>query len=159
MNSAAKAWRPSETFAEYARRLLELHRFSLRGENDSDEADAVRDLMDEPYYRLTDEERELSGRLSADLYSIEDDRADRRVDEASPQSERGLPEANAARLNGDWVKALDLRAQWKEHVSPIELSSLHAELWNEAGFPEVAAEFSRHASELAWERIDARAAG
>src|SRR5688572_15694497 len=122
MNSAAKAWRPSETFADYARRLLELHRFSVRGENDSDDADAVRDLMDEPYCLLTAEERELSGRLSADLYSIEDDRADRRIDDATPQSEKGLAEANAARLNADWVKALELLAQWKEHVSPIELS-------------------------------------
>ena len=62
----------SPAFRDVAFGMLELHRLELRGENDSVEADAIRDRLDRPYANLTAAEQDRARWLSADLYSISD---------------------------------------------------------------------------------------
>lgn len=59
----------SAAYAEYERLLRELHALYLRGADDGSMADEIRERMDDPWYAMTDEERELTGRLSMDLYA------------------------------------------------------------------------------------------
>jgi hypothetical protein len=59
---------------EYSRRLKKLHEFIREGEGDSDEADALRDEMDDSYFQLTPEEIEGLESLSADLHVLGEDR-------------------------------------------------------------------------------------
>ena len=62
-------------FSEFLDLLLRLHALVARGMSDSAEADEVRDLMDEPWARLTTQEESRSRGLSADLYTVGVDRA------------------------------------------------------------------------------------
>jgi hypothetical protein len=55
---------------KYARCLRELHALDQLGRHDSEEADAIRDEMDEPWYAMTAQERERMGGLSEDLYAL-----------------------------------------------------------------------------------------
>lgn len=55
---------------EYARYLRALHALDIQGNHDSEEADAVRDQMDTPWYVMTAEEQERMGGLSEDLYAL-----------------------------------------------------------------------------------------
>lgn len=54
----------------YANLLLRLHEMIARGEDESEEADAIRDRMDIAWYMMTREERERVGLLSEDLYTF-----------------------------------------------------------------------------------------
>jgi hypothetical protein len=60
----------SPSYFECARLTRELHALIREGKCDSDEAEAIRDDMDEPYYRLEPLEIERLRRLSADLNSL-----------------------------------------------------------------------------------------
>lgn len=53
--------------AKYTELLLKLHKLYLNGENDSSEADSIRDEMDEPWELLNNEERSLMHKLSVAL--------------------------------------------------------------------------------------------
>jgi hypothetical protein len=59
-------------FQEYVRLLRELHRLIAEGKGDSDEAEQLRDLMDDPWDRMSPEEIRRVRGLSADLYTLTD---------------------------------------------------------------------------------------
>lgn len=54
-------------FLEYVTYLIELHHLDKIGNNDSDEADEIRDKAEELYYQLTKEQVRLVNILSASL--------------------------------------------------------------------------------------------
>jgi len=60
-------------YFQYETLLKELHRFIAAGLGDSDEAEAVREDMDAPEQRLTQDEIMRLNGLSADLYMLQDD--------------------------------------------------------------------------------------
>jgi hypothetical protein len=60
----------SESYVEYTRLLRQLHALISRGEGDTEEADELRDAMDEPWNRLTEQELALVRSLGADLNAI-----------------------------------------------------------------------------------------
>jgi hypothetical protein len=60
----------SEPYIEYTRLLRQLHALIRRGEGDTEEADELRDAMDEPWSRLTEQELVLVRSLGADLNAI-----------------------------------------------------------------------------------------
>ena len=59
---------PTEAFTRYEQLLRRLAALDRVGANDSAEADAIRDLMDDPWQRLTAEEQQQAAALSAQLY-------------------------------------------------------------------------------------------
>lgn len=52
--------------------ILKLHQLYLKGKNDTDEADEIRDEMEPHWYKLTEEEIKEADRYSADLYEEDD---------------------------------------------------------------------------------------
>lgn len=56
-------------YREYVALLRRLHATFRGDEDESPEADAIRELMDGPWYRMTRWEKELAGRLSEQLYA------------------------------------------------------------------------------------------
>jgi hypothetical protein len=61
---------PSKDYIECARRLRQLHALIRSGDGDSDQAEELRDEMDDFWIRMSPEEREWSGDLSADLHVL-----------------------------------------------------------------------------------------
>ena len=53
---------------EYERLLRKLHKLIHEGKSDSDEAEKIRDEMDEPWKKMTDNEEEEIACLSEELY-------------------------------------------------------------------------------------------
>ena len=54
-------------YVRYKRLLIELHQLIADGKGDDEEAEAVRDQMDTPWYRLSSEETDHIGSLSIGL--------------------------------------------------------------------------------------------
>lgn len=59
----------------YIKTLHQLHHLIAGGKGDSEEADQLRDTMDEPYNLLDVDQKELVNRLSKELYLIEEKEA------------------------------------------------------------------------------------
>lgn len=59
----------SPAYLESERLLRQLHDCFLAGMHDSPEADYIRDQMDDPWYAMTEEEKEEIGQLSERLYA------------------------------------------------------------------------------------------
>ena len=57
----------SPDYVTYERLLVELHQLIADGKGDDEEADAFRDQMDHPWYRLSSEETDHIGSLSIGL--------------------------------------------------------------------------------------------
>jgi len=112
--------------------------------NDSDEADAVRDLMDEPWRRLSEAEESRVGGLSADLYTIG-------VDRSPPADVR---EEHAIRLDQlrdaeDWDGILEFLREHEAALPPADVARLRGICWDRIGEPAVAAVFFHEAARIA----------
>jgi hypothetical protein len=57
-----------EARMKYEALLRQLDELDKKGLNDSNEADVLRDKMDEPWWCMSDEDQEAMRKLSADLY-------------------------------------------------------------------------------------------
>src|SRR5437764_843362 len=66
-NIATKSNTPA---LESARLLRELHTLFIQGKEEGDEADAIRNEMETPWYGMTSQERKRMRGLSADLYAL-----------------------------------------------------------------------------------------
>lgn len=53
--------------------FLKLHALNVIGQMDSEEADKIRDTLDDPWYLLNDEEQTRINKLSVDLYKLTED--------------------------------------------------------------------------------------
>ena len=129
------------------RAILRLHQLWLDGKGESAEADALRDAADGPWHLLSDVERKRIWGLSQDLNSMTEP-PNLGATEMNPQAQAQLVEANEARQQGEWDRALDLMRQWGKHFPPAMLSNLRGLLWSEAGDGETAVVFYEHAAHL-----------
>jgi hypothetical protein len=134
-------------YAEYVRLLKALHR-RIAEDKDDDEADALRDEMDAPWYSLSEEEIERVDGLAADLYTLEEAPA------APPQSDNGAVGSLRADLRRawearDWEGGLDLLRRHPGLLPPYEAAFLRGWCWNELGDPATADLFFHRAAELA----------
>ncbi len=134
------------SFKLVAQGLVALQRLLMEGKEDSSEAESIRDALDAPLKVLSRGEKERAQWLSEDLYSIGEPPATSQR-EMNPQVQQQLNEALEARQGREWDRALALLRRWKEFISPALLSYLRGSIWSGAGYPDVASEFYRHASE------------
>ncbi len=137
----------SPNYHAVVRGIRELHRLTIAGQDDSPEADAIRDATDGPWAALSETERTRAGGLSEDLYSISDELAGE-PQEMNPQVQAGLADAVTARERGKWDRALELLRRWGKHLPPELVSNLRGTIWLQAGDPETAALFSEHSGTL-----------
>jgi hypothetical protein len=126
-------------FVESVRLLLELQTLFTGGLDESLEADAVRDAMDQPWYDMTDDEQGLLRQLSADLYTIGD-----RSFEARPSDDLWTA-LGRARAAGDWTTVLALLQEHPGLAPPAERARLRGEAWATLGVLEAAVLFMQDA--------------
>jgi hypothetical protein len=62
MSNETQALDPNTPVIAYARFLRELHRLTGEGKGDSDEAEAIAELMDAPWYAMTRQQQEPHAR-------------------------------------------------------------------------------------------------
>jgi tetratricopeptide (TPR) repeat protein len=135
---------------EYVKSVLllkQLHRMIVEGRGDTDEADAVRDEMDAPWYALSEEEVARVDRLGADLYTLDE------MPPTPPQQDKTTAaalsaEIDLARKAGDWEDILDLLRRSPGVLPPHSEAFLRGWSWNQLGDPDTAALFFQRAAEL-----------
>src|SRR6266702_1413070 len=137
----------SPSFMAAARAVRDLHRLTMAGQDESPEADAIRDVSDSSWHALAEAEQKRIAGLSEDLYSISDPPTGCNG-AMNPQAQARLNDAYEARQRGDWDRALELLRRWGKHLSPALVSFLRGAIWREAGDPETAVLFFQHAAGL-----------
>jgi tetratricopeptide (TPR) repeat protein len=133
-------------YAEYVRLLKALHRRIAEGKDD-DEADALRDEMDAPWYSLSEEEIARVDGLAADLYTLDE------TPSTSAQHDEAAAKALSAEIDlswkaGDWEDILDLLRRKPGVLPPHSEAFLRGWAWNRLGDPDTAALFFQRAAEL-----------
>lgn len=130
-------------FSEYVARLLELHHLIAAGKGDADEAEDVRDRMDAPWRRLTKVELELVDGLSADLYTIGQQRP------APPAVDADIASATDVAFEEQrWGDLLDLLREHEKELPPDGVAFVRGICWFELQQFDVAIEFLREATRL-----------
>lgn len=137
----------SSSFKLVAIGLVALHQLAKDGKDDSPEAESVRDALDAPLKALNRIEKERAQWLSEDLYSVSEPPSATTQQEMNPQAQQQLNDADEARQRQDWDRALALLRRWGKHISPALLSYMRGTIWEQTGYPDVAAFFYGHASE------------
>jgi tetratricopeptide (TPR) repeat protein len=132
-------------FVRYEELLRQLHTLMAVGDGDSDDAERVREAMDEPGRRLSAEEIDRLNWLSADLYLIEDDE---RL-QADPSG--GSPEMTAAALNAairlqQWEQVLALLRLRSPLSAPDRVALQRAAAYRHLGHIDVAILFLKYAA-------------
>jgi tetratricopeptide (TPR) repeat protein len=135
------------SFRQVAKGLVELHGLIKKGKDDSPEAESVRDALDAPLAALSENERKQAQWLSEDLYAVSEPSEADVQKEMNAQAQQMLYEALEARHRGEWDQSLKLLRRWRDYISPTLLSFLRGSIWLEAGHPDIAVVFYRHASE------------
>ncbi|MGA2035512.1 MAG: hypothetical protein ABSG68_24960 [Thermoguttaceae bacterium] len=137
----------SPSYQAVVRALLRMHSLTLEGQDESEEAESLRESMNEPWEGLSDVERERVTGLSKDLYEMSDNPT-RAPEPMNPQAQGKLNEAYEARERGAWDRALVLLRRWGRYLPAALISYLQGTIWRAAGDPVAAAVFFEHASQL-----------
>jgi tetratricopeptide (TPR) repeat protein len=138
----------SPAYQEVVRGLLRMHKYTVDGQEESEEADALRESMEEPWGRLSAVERERITGLSKDLYTVSGPAPAQAPEPMNPQAQGKLGEAYEARERGEWDRALELLRRWGKFVPAPLLSYIRATIWEDAGDKPVAVIFFEHACRL-----------
>jgi tetratricopeptide (TPR) repeat protein len=114
-----------DPFSEFIRLLLRLHRLIAEGQGDSDEAEEIRDQMDYPWRRLNPEQRTLAEGLSADLYTLRQDRPP----PASPPEDPAWSQIAEAIERREWRTTLDALRACEAQLPPAQVAYIRAACW------------------------------
>jgi tetratricopeptide (TPR) repeat protein len=134
-------------YREYVKLLKELHSLIAQDRGDSEEADRLRDLMDDPWDRMSPEEIQRVRGLSADLYSL--------VDPPPPPRQLTQAEvdefqrrAEAAWNNREWDRVLELLREQPHPFAADRVAFIRAACWANLGDLETAPLFLERAASL-----------
>jgi len=144
----ARPFPQSPAFNEVITGLLRMHHVAARHVEESQDADAVRESMTEPWSSLTTVERARIEGLSNDLYSISDLSSDSAPEPMNPQAQRKINEAYEARERGAWDNALELLRRWGKYIPAALLAYLRARIWDDGGYDQIAVLFFEQACRL-----------
>lgn len=135
----------------YARLLTELHRLINEGKGDGEEAEALADRMDTPWYAMTGQEQARMRGLAADLNAMREG-GPRRVDMSPEQLahwQNGLRESHTRGTAGDLDAALNFLRQPIPSLLPHHfIPTLQAWCWDSLGDLDTALVFAREADRL-----------
>ena len=133
----------SSAFHRSVALLLKLHRVMTTGDPDGGDADAIREAMEHPWYAMSSYEQQLVRGLSADLYSIGEDR------EVPPDVRSDLVQASMDALkNGHCEELLQILRNNQNSLPPDSVAFLRGMAWSLFGQYEVAVEFFEEAAQL-----------
>ena len=143
-------------YVQYQRLAVRLHEAIAAYGNGSDEADALRDQMDEPWKQLdAGEVTHLRG-ISADLYMLDNDEVlePEVLPSLSPEARRS--EVEAAKEKGDAEAVLALLRKGPAFLNARVVATYRAWAYQVLGDVEVARLFDRYTRELPY--LDGRKA-
>jgi tetratricopeptide (TPR) repeat protein len=130
-------------FGEYVKLLVQLADLMRRGLGDDDEAELVRDRMDDHWYQLDPAQVKLLRGLSADLYSIG---VDRQVQGLLGPSER---DTFQEMIDGEeWDAVLEFLRRNEEAMPADEVACLRGIAWGNMSQQEPSIEFFDEATRL-----------
>jgi tetratricopeptide (TPR) repeat protein len=135
----------------YARLTMEMHRLINDGKGDSEEAEALADKMDAPWYAMTAQEQSRMRGLSADLYAIREGGPKRVMMTAEQRASwnRAIKEAYDRSETGDVDGFLSLLREPVPAGLPSQvIPFLQARCWDKLGDPETALVFMKEADRL-----------
>jgi hypothetical protein len=133
-------------YVKYERLLQELHHLMAEGKGDTEEADALREEMDEPWWALRREERARLDGLSADLYMLQDQEVFEPLDPSERTPERLGVALKAAWDQGDWESLLELLRKGPMFLSPERIAYIRARAYEALGHHETARLFREYAA-------------
>lgn len=125
--------------------LKNLHLFVTEGKNDSEEADQVREEMDDLERDLNSAEMERLNGLSADLYMLQDDEIYEPGGMVGITPEQLNAQIRAAWENKDWDGMLRLLRKGPGLLSKDQVASLRAEAYGALGHLDTSVLFSNYA--------------
>ena len=122
MNS--KTFLENSDYLEYVCLLLRLHELEIQGEEDSEQAEALRDKMDRPWYRLSEQEMYFLGILSADLQMLTGEETFRSVPREQRTREWLAPTLEEADKGQNWLRLLELLRTGPDFLTSDQLAYL-----------------------------------
>jgi hypothetical protein len=132
-------------YRHYLRDMIRVYFFYDQGKFESQEADDLRDSMEEPWFKLTDEEQKRIRGLALDLNH---NRAPKCNNELPPEAGRSiLATASELRDAGRFDEALELVRASQDAIFRPSLSLFRGRTWMAMNEIEVAQEFFRDADE------------
>jgi len=139
-------YRDNPEYVKYVDGLLRLHRLMRDGLGDTDEANAVREEMDGPWYRLSKAEVSRTDDLSADLFTIEPDSESPHPASGGISSDDARRELEALLSREDWEAVLQYLRDHPDRVAADFAAYYRGRCWDELGDHEAAVEFLRFAT-------------
>lgn len=130
-------------YVQYERLLEELSHLMAEGKGDTDEADAIRDEMDVPWYKLSQEETDRMRGVSADLYMLQDDEVYESYKGTQEELRAALSEALG---RNDYEAILALLRKGTSFLRPVQVASLRGRCYAALGHPDTALLFLRYAA-------------
>jgi hypothetical protein len=137
----------SENYRKSVGLLIQLHLLMRDGKSETDEADALRDLLDVPWRNLT-EERQRIGNLSADLASIEPDSPFHHPSEGGITCATIADQIKSARRANEVEEILTILRERSDDVSADRAAFLRGWCYEQMGEIEAARLFFEFASQL-----------
>lgn len=126
----------SAAFADYALRLIQLHKLIQCAADDSAEGDQLRDEMDGFWSALPQAEIALADGLSSDLYYIHE------APLGTVQAEADIPlEIEAAMRSGNPLQMMAEARRRREKLSPAYFAAIQAICWIKLNQPQLAEPF------------------
>ena len=130
-------------YVQYERLLDELSRLMAEGKGETNQADAIRDEMDAPWYKLSQEEIDRLRGVSADLYMIQDEEVYEPYEGTQGELRTALSEA-LRRL--DYETILSLLRKGTPFLKPAQVAALRGRCYAALGHLETGLLFMRYAA-------------
>ena len=131
-------------YVQYEALLEELHRLIAAGKGNEDEADAVRDEMDAPEQKLSQEEIMRLNGLSADLYMLQSNEV---YEPYEGMREELVTALGGALSRNDYENILPLLRKGTPFLRPAQVASLRGRCYAMLGHLETGLLFLRYAAE------------
>jgi tetratricopeptide (TPR) repeat protein len=142
----------ASAFSESVALLLQLHDLMSRGQGESREAYELRADMERPWHAMNDHERTLVEDLSADLFSLGQDRT------SAPADTTGVVSAiEGAARRGEYRRALDVLRENEGSLSPDYVGHWRGVCWADLGQLAVARLFFGEAIRVAPDNLHYKA--
>lgn len=127
--------------------LKEFHLLKREGKEDTDEADAIRDAMDKPWYELSEPEMARIKIMSADMDMLRGEETFRQVPPEQRTRKCLAPRLQAASERRDWATVLELLRNGPDYMTPDQIAHLRGQAYTELGHPDIARLFFDYAAE------------
>jgi len=132
---------------QYERSLLRLHELIALGQGESDQADEVRDAMDAPWGDLDEDQREVLGGLSADLYMLSGGEVREPADPTEAAEVLDLQRAKLYEAH-QWGPFLQVMRRGPTTLAPWFVAFGRGRAYEQLGLKLAAARFVEHADAL-----------